>query len=95
MELVEDQECLIRSASSAVHNTLQNGVRLHCIGSDSDSRRRRVLISITLPHELDPSSKLYQLLSPLQLFNLRCGENDVTSDFDWRHVLKRLSRMSY
>ena len=89
MELVEDQERLIRSASSAVHNTLRNGVRLYCIGSDGDSRHCRALISITLAHELDPSSKLYQLLSPLQLFNLRCGENDVTSDFDWKHVLKR------
>jgi len=89
MESVEDQERLIRSASSAVHDTLQNGLRLYCIASDGDSRRRRALISITLPRELNPSSKLYELLSPLPLFNLRCGENDVTCDFDWKHVFKR------
>ena len=89
MESVEDQERLIRSASSAVHDTLQNGLRLYCIASDGDSRRRRALISITLPRELNPSSKIYELLSPLLLFNLRCGENDVTCDFDWKHVFKR------
>ena len=89
METVEDQERLIRSASSSVQDTLQNGVRLYCIGSDGDSRRCWALILNTLPRELDPSSKLYQLLSSLQLFNLRCGENDITSNFDWKHVFKR------
>jgi len=89
MELVEDQERLIRSASSAVHEALRNGLRLYCIGSDGDGRRRRALILITLPYDLGPSSKLYELLSPLLLFNLRCGENDITSDFDWKHVFKR------
>lgn len=50
---------------------------------------RCLCISITLPHKLNPSSKLYELLSPLPLFNLRCGENDITCDFDWKHMFKQ------
>jgi hypothetical protein len=28
-------------------------------------------------------------LSPLPLFNLRCGPDNITPDFDWKHVFKR------
>ena len=64
-------------------------MRLYCLASDGDSRRRRALIAIALLHPLDPSSQIYPLLCNLSLFNLMCGENDITADFDWKHVLKR------
>lgn len=59
------------------------------MSSDGDSRRRRALINITLIHELNPSSPIYPLLSQLSLFNLSVGGDDITCDFDWKHVLKR------
>lgn len=55
---------------------------------DGDSRRQRVLINITLIHMLNPSSPIYPLLSQLALFNLSVGDDDITCDFDWKHVLK-------
>ena len=64
-------------------------MRLYSLASDGDSRRRRALIAIALLHPLDPSSQIYPILSKLSLFNLMCGENDITAEFDWKHVLKR------
>ncbi|KJA25111.1 hypothetical protein HYPSUDRAFT_135245 [Hypholoma sublateritium FD-334 SS-4] len=57
--------------------------------SDGDSRRRRALISIALGSHVSPSSPLHKILGDLPLFNLACGNDDLTPDFDWKHVLKR------
>lgn len=89
-ETVNDQEKLLRIASNALqeHQAPRN-CRLYCIASDGDSRRRRALIAITLTHNLSMESKVFDILSPLPLFNTRCGKDDITSDFDWKHVFKR------
>jgi hypothetical protein len=63
-------------------------LRVYNMASDGDSRRRRALINITLICELDPSSPIYPLLSQLSHFNLSVGDDDITCDFDWKHVLK-------
>lgn len=41
-----------------------------------------------LTGDLDLSDPIYRLLSPLPLFDLKCGDDALTSDFDWKHVLK-------
>lgn len=64
--------------------------RLYSLATDGDARRRRALISITLSSTPTVGSKLHQRLKDLPLFNLRCGKNEETSDFDWKHNLKRL-----
>jgi hypothetical protein len=38
---------------------------------------------------LNPDDSIYSTLSALPLFNLRCGDDALTADFDWKHVLKR------
>ena len=35
---------------------------------------------------LNPSSPIYPLLSQLALFNLSVGDDNITCDFDWKHV---------
>ncbi|KDR81053.1 hypothetical protein GALMADRAFT_91766 [Galerina marginata CBS 339.88] len=62
---------------------------IYNMGSDGDSCRRRALINITLIRKLNPSSPIYPLLSPLSLLNLSVGDDDITCDFDWKHVFKR------
>ncbi|KJA13394.1 hypothetical protein HYPSUDRAFT_151636, partial [Hypholoma sublateritium FD-334 SS-4] len=57
--------------------------------SGSYSRRRRALISITMTSDVSPSSPLYAILGNIPLFNLQCGTDELTADFDWKHVLKR------
>ncbi|KDR65515.1 hypothetical protein GALMADRAFT_148622 [Galerina marginata CBS 339.88] len=87
-ETVQDQERLLRLASDQlIESQTRLRRRLYCMGSEGDSRRRRALIAIGPP--LNPDSDIYPLLSSLSLFNTRCGADDITSDFDWKHVLKR------
>ncbi|KAF4615995.1 hypothetical protein D9613_011212 [Agrocybe pediades] len=91
-ELVADQEKLLKTAASEITTHLRNTIpsrRLYCLASDGDARRRRALIAITMHRELDPSSPVGHSLANLPLFNLKCGDDDITSDFDWKHVLKR------
>jgi hypothetical protein len=89
-ETVAEQEGLLRGASSALKSKLAPlGLRLYCFSTDGDARRRRALISITLDRQLPETSPIHRILAPLPLFDLSCGEDDVTADFDYKHVLKR------
>ncbi|KIM34748.1 hypothetical protein M413DRAFT_33053 [Hebeloma cylindrosporum] len=88
-EMVENQEHLIRDASEALIKSQKKFNRcLYYIASDGDSRHRRALISIVLQHDLDACQKIYTILQPLNLFDLKCGHNGLTADFDWTHILK-------
>lgn len=62
---------------------------MEILATDGDSRRRRASALIALTKSIDPTSPIFALLSPLQLFNMKCGDDDLTIDFDWKHVLKR------
>jgi len=82
-ETVQDQERLLRLAIESLWKSQQNFNQcLYCVASDGDSHRRRALIQITLTGNLDPSDPIYRLLSPLPLFDLKCGDDALTSDFD-------------
>ncbi|GJE96780.1 hypothetical protein PsYK624_129860 [Phanerochaete sordida] len=78
----------IHSVSTAPE--LSPSLRLYCLATDGESRRRRALLGITYIAPLAASSPIFPLLSPLSLFNTVCGENDVTIDFDYKHCFKRL-----
>jgi hypothetical protein len=43
---------------------------------------------LTLTWLVLPSSPIFNILSSLQLFNMLCGNDDLTSDFDWKRILK-------
>ncbi|KAG6907021.1 hypothetical protein DXG01_010890 [Tephrocybe rancida] len=89
-ETVAQQETLLRSASLALNESqIANDRCLYCLASDGDSRRRQALISICFSHDLAEDESIYALLSPLKLFNLKCGTDGLTADFDWKHVFKR------
>ncbi len=87
---MEMQEALVWQSSSALASfQSQRGHRLYCVASDGDSQRRNAFARITLVADLDRQSTIFPMLSPLRLFNLKCGNDDLTCDFDWKHVLKR------
>ncbi|KAK0467600.1 hypothetical protein IW261DRAFT_1612940 [Armillaria novae-zelandiae] len=85
---VEMQQALIERSIKAI-DILQRplGRRLYSIASDGDSQRRNAFARITLVSELQPQSTIFPILSPLRLFNRKCGLDDLTCDFDWKHVL--------
>jgi len=43
-----------------------------------------------LKHEISESSPIHSKLKDLKLFNLFCGDHDLTCDKDWKHVMKQL-----
>ncbi|KZP32677.1 hypothetical protein FIBSPDRAFT_722568, partial [Athelia psychrophila] len=64
--------------------------RLYNITSDGDARRRRATCFITMTHTLDPTSPIFENLGYLRLFDLLCGEDDITGDIEYKHLIKRL-----
>ena len=68
--------------------TSHTAKRLYCIASDGDAKRRRAAILLTLKVPLPPTSAIYPNLSSLRLFNILCGDYELTGDIDWKHVLK-------
>ncbi|TFK45706.1 hypothetical protein OE88DRAFT_1639531 [Heliocybe sulcata] len=89
-EGVEPHRDLLAKAIDAFNATAgSRHQRLYSIATDGDSRRRRAVALLTLQHHLFSTSLIHCLLEPLRLFNFLCGEDDVTGDFDYKHVIKR------
>ena len=83
------QHRLLHHASDTlIYTQRTSGCRLYYIAIDGDSQRRCASALLTLTHTIEPTSPIFDCLSPLSLFNLKCGEVDLTMDFDWKHVLK-------
>ncbi|TFK47080.1 hypothetical protein OE88DRAFT_1636946 [Heliocybe sulcata] len=89
-ENVQAQHSLLLNAINTfdAHECRQR-CRLYSIATDGDSRRHRAVALLTLQHSLTSASLIYQHLHPLPLFNLLCGEDDLTGDLDYKHVNKR------
>ncbi|KAH8997735.1 hypothetical protein EDB86DRAFT_3152472 [Lactarius hatsudake] len=65
------------------------GCPLFSVASDGESRRGSALTTLTQKRLLDPNSELHVLLRKLQLLNLLVGDNDITTDKDPKHIMKR------
>ncbi|KAJ7078273.1 hypothetical protein B0H15DRAFT_804878 [Mycena belliarum] len=90
----EDSTChaeFIQQIITAANNKRTRGDRIYrtiCIASDGEARRGGSLVRLTMNRDLHRDSPIYPLLAPLELMNLRVGEDDLTADKDYRHVLK-------
>ncbi|KAG8913026.1 hypothetical protein FRC02_005698 [Tulasnella sp. 418] len=49
--------------------------------------------TITLKRNLSPTSPIHNQLHHLNLFNTLCGDDDLTSDKDYKHMFKRYRNM--
>ncbi|KAF7326797.1 Ubiquitin carboxyl-terminal hydrolase 34 [Mycena sanguinolenta] len=66
---------------------------LWSIASDGDAVRRRALHTICMSQTLSCDSKLYPLLGHLPLMNMRCGQDELTADFDYKHKFKNFASL--
>lgn len=96
-ETVTQHHNLVRTALTAItapSSPVPRNIRAYVISSDGDSRRRQVLIEMTMSQELSPSSptssKFDREKFRNSLFPFVCGEDEVTNDPDWKHGFKRL-----
>ncbi|KAI0709424.1 hypothetical protein C8Q76DRAFT_626022, partial [Earliella scabrosa] len=80
---------LQNAVTATISRIASTGKKLYCVASDGETRRGKALGMLTMRYELETTSPLYSLLSPLPLFNRLVGQNELTCDKDWRHVLKR------
>jgi len=81
-----------------VFNTVINGWRtaggerdvgpLWSLATDGDTTRRKAGHRVFLKKRLPITSPLYGVLSNLPGMNLYTGEEDVTLDFDYKHIIK-------
>lgn len=67
--------------------------RIVSLASDGESRRGAAFVLLTFKKTLPTTSKIYPQLSPLSLLNLHVGDDDLTCDKDWKHVIKRLRNL--
>ncbi|KAL1724660.1 hypothetical protein EV714DRAFT_278400, partial [Schizophyllum commune] len=58
--------------------------------SDGDATRRNAMYKICMRKQLDRESELYRRLRGCVGLNLWVGARDLTMDFDYKHVFKRL-----
>lgn len=82
---------LIETSYAAAKKT---GARTISIASDGESRRGEAFIQFTFKKTLSPQSRIYDLLSPLAMMDLRVGDDDITGDKDYKHVFKRLHNLA-
>src|SRR5258705_2588397 len=64
--------------------------RVYCLASDGEMRCGKALASLTECVHLSPSSTIYPFLQNLSLLNLMVGDDDITLDKDYKHVMKCL-----
>ena len=85
------QKSLLENACKALTQKAPDiAGRLYSIASDGDSRRRQATVLLTMDRELELESELHEILGQLELLNLRCGSDQETPDFEYKHLLKRL-----
>ncbi|KAF8154653.1 hypothetical protein B0H34DRAFT_783778 [Crassisporium funariophilum] len=63
------------------------------LASDGRIRQGSSFILLTFKHQLLPQLLIYSILKPLNFLNLYVGNNDLTSDKDWKHVFKRFQNL--
>ena len=64
--------------------------KVYCLASNVESWRRKALVALMEHTPLSPASPLFAYLGRLPLLNLMVGEDELTSDKDYKHVMKRL-----
>ena len=67
--------------------------KVYSVASDGESRQGKALALLMEHFLLFSSSPLYVHLGNLLLLNLMVGEDEITSDKDYKHVMKRLQHV--
>ena len=71
------------------NKALMNG-HVYCLASDGESQHGKVLVALTKKLLLSELSPIYPLIQNLALLNKLVGDQDITSDKDYKHVMKHM-----
>ena len=61
---------------------------VYCLASNGESRHGKALVALTECIPLSTTCLLFAYLGNLLLLNLMVGEDKLTSDKDYKHVMK-------
>lgn len=82
---------LIKTTLDAVNNKKDlTHIRVICVGSDGEAKRGKAFVGLTYKSKLSPQSNIYESLAGLPLMDLWVGDDDLTSNKDLKHIVKRL-----
>ncbi|KZT31417.1 hypothetical protein SISSUDRAFT_995152 [Sistotremastrum suecicum HHB10207 ss-3] len=87
-----DQKTMMENCIDAAQKsklTSDLNVEIWSLATDGDARRRRVFAMLTMTRTVDMASPLGKALGHMPLFDYHCGKNNLTSDCDVKHVMKR------
>ena len=62
--------------------------KIYCLASNGESRHGKALAALTECTLLSPTFPLFAYLGNLPLLNWMVGEDEITSDKDYKHVMK-------
>ncbi|KAI0258117.1 hypothetical protein BC834DRAFT_836446, partial [Gloeopeniophorella convolvens] len=91
-ESARDHVTLLQTTINAVNSQKAlTRARIVSLASDGEARRGKALVHLTFKSLLSPTSSIYLSLSTLSLMDLHVGDDDITADKDYKHVVfKRL-----
>ncbi|KAG6848163.1 hypothetical protein H0H93_002810, partial [Arthromyces matolae] len=90
----EEHAKLLQTTLDAVDSRKDlTNLRVVSVASDGETRRGTALVILTFKRKLTENSSIYDLVSVLPLMNLLVGDDDITADKDWKHVIKRLRNL--
>ncbi|KAG6905362.1 hypothetical protein DXG01_003229 [Tephrocybe rancida] len=89
-ETGQEHAKILQSVIDGVNITqLKTNLQIVSIVSDGETQRGSALVNLTFKSQLSPESSIFPLLGCLSLLNLHVGNDDITADKDWKHVIKR------
>ncbi|KAJ7725135.1 hypothetical protein DFH07DRAFT_946256 [Mycena maculata] len=86
----------LRIVNSAAEQRRTHGnitYRTISFASDGEAKRGAAFVKEFMKFQLQDSSPIYPLLSPLVFMNFQVGPDDITPDKDFRHVIKTLRNL--
>ena len=90
-ELAEQHANILQLAWRACdERKLLTGGHVYCLASDGESQRGKALVALTEKSPLLESSLIYPHLHSMRLLNRMVGDQDITSNKDYKHVMKCL-----
>ncbi len=89
--MAEQHANLLQLARRACdENRPLTGGHVYCLASDGESWHGKALVALAEKLPLSVSSPIYPLIHNLTLLNTMVGDQDITSDKDYKHVMKWL-----
>ncbi|KAJ7658036.1 hypothetical protein B0H17DRAFT_1145739 [Mycena rosella] len=88
-DCLKTMQMVVEAWRRSPHGERKHG-RLMSVSSDGDGKRRAALFIMCMHSEILPGNPLYPFICEIAGLNRRVGKNNLTKDFDPKHLKKRI-----